>query len=147
MYKCATILLKRGNTFEKGLKENGHNIPFLSNGNTSASWSTHKKRAVNRGHFCKQLELRFFIFFSLRFLTNLDTGSKKDHFYLFNGPKIAQKIWILVKKRALKFILHAYISKYFRQTKLSCRGVLNISASPFFTVLTSLCSIQKRKLC
>ena len=97
--------------------------------------------------FASNSKLRSFIFFSLRFLTNLDTGSKKDHFYLFNGPKIAQKIWILVKKRALKFILHAYISKYFRQTKLPCRGVLNISASPFFTVLTSLSSIQKRKLC
>jgi hypothetical protein len=58
-----------------------------------------------------------FLFF---FLDKSGYWQQKDHFYLFNGPKIAQKIWILVKKRALKFILHAYISKYSRQTKLSC---------------------------
>ncbi len=92
------------------------------------------------------VELRFFIFNFLEILDKSGYWQQKDHFYLFNGPKIAQKIWILVKKRALKFILHAHISKYFRQTKLPARGILNISASPFFTVLTSLCSIQKRKL-
>ena len=82
----------------------------------------------------------FLFLISLRFLTNLDTGSKKDHFYLFNGPKAAQKIWILVKKRALKFFLHAYISKYFRQTNLPPVRILYILASSFHTVLTSISS-------
>ena len=70
----------------------------------------------------------------------MHTGSKNDHFYLFIRNNGCQKRVFLKK-------LKAYISKYFRQTKLGPRGDFYILGSPFYTVLTSLCSILVQKLC
>ena len=90
---------------------------------------------------CSQNEIwRHPVFFlnSLKIMKNMHTGSKNDHFYLFIRNNGCQK-------RVLKKKLKAYISKYFRQTKLPPGGNFHISGSPFYTVLTSLSSIRARK--
>ena len=106
---------------------------YPSCGHVSIDGRAHRNSIVHKWH-------PVFFLNSLKIMKNMHTGSKNDHFYLFIRNNGCQK-------RVLKKKLKAYISKYFRQTKLSPRGNFHISGSPFYTVLTLLCSIRTRKLC